>query len=59
MSDQDPILCPVCQHNINAHEYEIDFERYFCGGTYGDCICGLSPSEISRFVLEIERRKAQ
>lgn len=45
------ILCPDCNHSINAHVFEFDFEQYFCGGTYGDCGCCLSPSDIARALM--------
>lgn len=45
MSD-NPTLCPECHHSTNRHSYEFDFERYYCGGTYSECNCRLSPSDI-------------
>lgn len=53
------ILCPDCGHSINAHEFEFDFEQYFCGGTYGDCECHLSPSGVARALLVAEPTDAE
>lgn len=55
----NPILCPDCGHDINLHVFEFDFERYFCGGTYGDCECRLGPSDIARALLTAEPTEAE
>lgn len=59
MSDLPPSLCPDCEHSVNAHVFEFDFERYFCGGTYGDCGCRLGPSDIARALLNAEPTEAE
>lgn len=53
-----PTRCPECHHDINWHGYEFDFDRYMCGGTYGDCNCDLSPSDIARALLTAEPTEA-
>ena len=55
----NPTRCPECRHDINWHGYEFDFDRYMCGGTYGDCNCDLSPSDIARALLAAEPTDAQ
>ena len=61
MSDLPPTRCPECHHDINWHGYEFDFDRYMCGGTYGDCDCGLAPSDIARagVFISIDREPAE
>lgn len=52
-------LCPECHHSTNRHSYEFDFERYYCGGTYSECNCRLSPSDIVDALLAAEPTDAE